>query len=407
MQYKYLKAAEYIANEICRDSYRHTNCANWVGVNVNDFSQDSYFSALKGDWYSGTSGISFFLNSMYNFIPNPIYKEIALEALNTALQHDLYSSMPTNGLYSGKFGVAYAKLLSGEIHKETNVISDAIEMIVSMFIEQKHENKLDVIDGNGGLIPILLNIYERYPNKALLIILNDMITFLKDTVTKHKDCVSWDTCSGSFQHHLTGFAHGTSGIALSILEFGKFFNDISSIKLSELAFKYEENNYNEKQQNWPDLRIANDKSVLNENENFCSLAWCHGAPGNCVAFLRAYQLTRNKKYLHFGKMAFDTTLKKLNLTDIGNYSICHGLCGNADILLWANNINAQNKNAKSIINSIGDQLLDNFIKKGIPIPNGNHNDLYCPDLMIGLSGIGYFLLRLHDSTKMKFLLYPR
>jgi hypothetical protein len=72
------------------------------------------------------------------------------------------------------------------------------------------------------------------------------------------------------------------------------------------------------------------------------LAWCHGAPGIGFARLRIRQLLPDdqllpdeESILAETETAVATTARALTGTGLGNFSLCHGDGGNADMLLAA------------------------------------------------------------------------
>jgi lantibiotic modifying enzyme len=90
-----------------------------------------------------------------------------------------------------------------------------------------------------------------------------------------------------------------------------------------------------------------------------------------------------------------------NLDDDYDYSLCHGLAGLSELFLLANHILSDNTH-ESLIESIA----HNGIKK-----HGKDLSWKCgigsdhpPGMMLGLSGIGYFYLRLYDYKKIPSIL---
>ena len=89
-----------------------------------------------------------------------------------------------------------------------------------------------------------------------------------------------------------------------------------------------------------------------------------------------------------------STTKLLN--GQSNFSMCHGLTGNADILLTGSQILGE-----SFLQ--GKELAQEIACHGISFLKEKGNSWLCgvtrgstPGLMLGLSGIGYFYLRMHD-----------
>jgi lantibiotic modifying enzyme len=83
-------------------------------------------------------------------------------------------------------------------------------------------------------------------------------------------------------------------------------------------------------------------------------------------------------------------------SDAGNYSLCHGLCGNAEVLLHAESVlGAGWGDGKKLALRIAETGIDSFATPGASWPCGTAGG-QTPSLMLGLAGIGLFYLRLHD-----------
>ena len=69
--------------------------------------------------------------------------------------------------------------------------------------------------------------------------------------------------------------------------------------------------------------------------------WCHGAPGIGLSFIRALQLTNDPTCAHEAMVAVATTQETIKNgleTGGGNYSLCHGLAGNTEVLRYAQRV---------------------------------------------------------------------
>ena len=127
-------------------------------------------------------------------------------------------------------------------------------------------------------------------------------------------------------------------------------------------------------------------------------AWCHGAPGIALARLRAYELTAAPAHHDEAIVAIATTCRYVEAiagSDAGNYSLCHGLCGNAEVLLHAESIlGAGWEDSKKLAIRVAETGIDGFAER-VSWPCGTAGG-QTPSLLLGLAGIGLFYLRLHD-----------
>ena len=88
----------------------------------------------------------------------------------------------------------------------------------------------------------------------------------------------------------------------------------------------------------------------------------------------------------------------------GNFSLCHGLAGNSESLLYAYETLGPDfgdlRTASLVVAQAG---LDRFASTGAPWPCGTQS-MESPGLMLGLAGIGHFYLRLHDPPIRSILI---
>ena len=87
----------------------------------------------------------------------------------------------------------------------------------------------------------------------------------------------------------------------------------------------------------------------------------------------------------------------------GNYSLCHGSSGNSDLLILADDL-VPGSGDRPLAESVGRQGIEVFEQTGSPWPCGVQDAGETPNLLLGLAGIGYFYLRLHDSRRVPSVL---
>ena len=143
------------------------------------------------------------------------------------------------------------------------------------------------------------------------------------------------------QKNLCGYSHGVAGISLALLELYHVTGNKSFYEGALQGFKYERTHFNREMKNWPDFRQTT-PVVQKDRPASYAAAWCHGAPGIGMSRLRAFELLQGDKQT--GKEveeAIQTTSSVLRFpvkNGQGNFSLCHGAGGNADLLIMASDL---------------------------------------------------------------------
>ena len=86
-----------------------------------------------------------------------------------------------------------------------------------------------------------------------------------------------------------------------------------------------------------------------------------------------------------------------------NYSLCHGLGGNAELFIMAADV-LDDERYRTVAESIGDRGIQSIHLNRNPWPCGILGGGESPTLLLGTAGIGYFYLRLYDSAVPSILL---
>jgi len=135
-----------------------------------------------------------------------------------------------------------------------------------------------------------------------------------------------------------------------------------------------------------------------------SMAWCHGAPGIALSRLKAWQASGEHTFLVQARIALNATMSALYYDINGswkstvNFSLCHGIGGNADILLKGGQLLNENEYINAAHHA-GQYGIQRYGPTGITWPGGlkdpkDNSSLDLPGLYLGQAGVGYFYLRL-------------
>lgn len=405
-QTQYIKAAITLARAICRDAIWSNGSCNWIGSSNEDFygMPKPYAKALSSNFYDGTAGIAFFLTALCQVEKDTIIEKTAHGALQQVIDQEVNQTIEGDalygklGFYTGWTGCAYVLYYASRVFDKP-VYATAAKRLIDQCIQLPLQYwGLDVIEGPAGAIPALKVIYNDYPADELKGFIIKLGTYLLDKADRNNGTTSWNTMPDK-TNNLTGYGHGAAGFAHAFAELYQLTNDESYLKVVDEIIRYEDEHYNKEQQNWPDFRnFAGQYFQPQQKQQVCGLAWCHGAPGIGLSRLRTYAITRNVAAKNDAEIAIQTTIENANIESVGNYSLCHGLFGNSELLLNASEV-LQQPYLKEKAYNLADDCILAFLQKQLPIPNGLQTLCETPDFMLGSSGIGYFFLRLSDTAK--------
>jgi lantibiotic biosynthesis protein len=404
----YADAASKIALKIGRDAIWHGETCNWISVSNEDHfgTPKTYAKALNLDFYSGTSGILFYLVSANKIIKDDILNDTIKGTVNQILaQIPSLSNYGKLGFHTGLSGIAFALITAGKNHNNTDWIAAGLSLMEDIDNLDLDTQGLDVIDGAAGTIPLLIRYALEYERPIFLKIAEKLGNHLLHKVQLSAQGASWNT-AGPQKQNLTGHAHGTSGIAMGLLD---LYIATKNEKYKEVAMKaleYENHHFSNQHKNWADFRDFSQTTGLASTPtetSFNSCAWCHGAAGIALSRLRFFQILKNEKMKTDAELAIQKTIQELRYQAIESTSLCHGSAGNSDILITASQIlNRPDLLLKA--NETGDYIFKEFLQKNIPITNGLHNTHEIPDFMLGAAGVGYFFLRLLDPSQFESVL---
>ncbi len=394
---------------------------NWLGAAIEpvEGQYKVVTRTFAADMYNGTSGIAYFLAQLYPLVQEETIKTTLEGAVNQFISLYDRGRMPLNfSFYAGKVGLAYTLVIAGQSLQREEWYKKSLEILRSLEKEELTDAEIDVISGAAGSIPALLKLHAFFPNehfiKELAIKCGD---FLVKKAEHSAQGASWNVMPG--KHNLTGYSHGAAGAASALMELAANTQNETYMELAHKGFEYERHFFDTQQQNWYDLR---DDSFNQQSNSYpCGMAWCHGAPGIALSRLKAYRLTRMEGYLKQTIIAMETTQRSIaQAVNMGmnsgvsvnageNFSLCHGLAGNADVLIEG----AAALNRPDLLQqaeALGNYGIQKYGKYNVPWPSGvndltgRENNQETPGLLLGLAGTGYFYLRLFLPGRMENIL---
>ncbi len=394
MRELYGDVAQRIAAALCRDAIRNGDHCNWLGDSMEslDGRMVSVHRSFGGDLYAGTSGIALFLAEADRFRPDPLFRRTARAAIEHALHRaDAIAPDLRAGFYTGGTGIGFAAARIGELFDDATLVERGLALFESASAIDENA-RLDLLAGVAGIIGPLLVLHAKYRRDWMHERALRAGDVLLGRARTSPQGVSWNVLDEQWTTaDLTGYSHGTAGIALALFELAHATGEQRFVAAVEGALQYERACFSPQQQNWPDFRRTSAGSASSVGY---SLGWCHGAPGIGLSRLRLYKLAPRPDLFEDAAAALRGTYTPLaTLTPTAMFALCHGAAGNAELFLEAGAVFGDS-GYTDIAEAIGRQGIERYDEPRRPWPSGVTAGGQTPGLMLGLAGIGYFYLRL-------------
>lgn len=415
MTTSYLDTASRIGAQLAREAVWDGRRCNWFGAMHEQFGgvMQQGMGTLGPCVYDGTAGIGLFLARLYQATGDTVFARTAAGAVEHALsrQGDVPREVAL-GYYTGVFGIGHAGVQVGAAIDDADMVVRALALVKAA-TELNTEGRfvLDVMSGYAGTVAPLLAMHQAYGHQWLLDgALRAGKVLLAHAVESERG-ISWDTTSElarmvalmgmpaelaasltptAERPHLTGFSHGSAGIAWALLELGTASGNAAMVRAARGGIAYEDSWFDGACGQWSDLRCDHGQP---QTQSAANIAWCHGASGIALTRLRALQLTGDAHYMASLQAAMRITAKAIegNLAGENNFSLCHGLAGDAEIFL---RIASQfgDPASKALVERVAAYGQAQFDQPERPWPSGTNDRKENPGLMLGLAGTGYFYL---------------
>ena len=397
----FLDTACAIARRIARDAIWSDGRCNWVGPFMNSFQAwDVRHKSFGPDLYCGTAGVALFLALAADAADDALLRKTAEGAARHAAAHAQEGPPQQRiGVYSGTLGIAWSLLEVGRVLGDANWTGRALALLDGME-DGIPGAGLDVMGGYAGAIPVLLAMARRCERPGWVDLAMRCGEELERAAVRSSEGWSWKTIDLPGQadlRNLTGFSHGTAGIAWAFLELSEATGERRFRSAAEEALRYERTHYSPEHENWPDFRDF--LRPPGGSGPVFGMAWCHGAPGIALSRLRVWTLPASAEARAEAEAALRTTTRALSAPDAvkGGFSLCHGCAGNADVLLEAAETLAAPE-ARQAAEKIGHAGVEEFASQRLPWPCGLPGAGETPGLMLGTAGIGHFYLRLANPA---------
>ncbi len=363
-----------IARNIWRSAIRTQRRITWI------ISKPSLRQSIGGantSAYSGLAGIALFFGEYWLVSADAsarsrarkIWTEIFLRLQASEEKYDL--SLLTGTVGTVLIGIRLSRLLSDdEIFEQAKEI---FHKTLSKSQETANEAS-DWLNGIAGTISGLTSASEQFEAQDCVVELAATLRECLRLRAKHcKRGVYWKGKDKRFRPML-GMAHGISGIALALA----FSNRSELLSLARGGFEYEDSFFSKHERAWP---------VFRDGRVSYHRAWCHGSAG--ILLSRKFANESNHQIFPWKKF-YSVALKNLltattaALSERASLCLCHGVAGNAEIVRTCDS----RTNLAPIVDRVCTRIQNEIAaveKRRITLD---------PSLMLGLSGVGLFLIRI-------------
>jgi lantibiotic biosynthesis protein len=391
-------AAAAIGRRLVDDAVWHDGRCSWIGAVENPAEPwRTKYRALEGNLYDGTAGVGLFLAQLAVVTGDPSVRRTAVGAM----RHAAESSAPArDGFHAGRLGIAWAAGLAA-----TSLDKDEIQGQDSAATAAGADRCPDVVMGRAGALLALLALGD-VPVEHTAAIGEELLD--QALITTHG--WAWPLPDRRHRRPLCGLSHGAAGIAWALLELYAATGDDRFRAGAEGAFAYERSWLDARSGTWPDLRIGGQRRGAHaRGVSPAAGTWCHGEGGIALTRLRAMDVLGQEPWRPEAELALETTRRELADAmpyEIDDLTLCHGAGGAADVLLCgADALGGPWHKSAQLAYDLGHSTLERYGRDGGDWPCGLAGHAP-PGLFRGLSGIGWWFLRLHDRTVPSPLTMP-
>ena len=386
----FLDAAAAIGRGIAADAIWYDGRCSWVGAFEDPAKPwQAEVRALEADLYDGTAGIGLFLAHLAAVTGSAEARRAAVGAFRHAAER----SGRREGLHVGSLGVAWAAARAAALLDEDEL--DASSRTLTVEASPTPDGCADVVFGGAGSLLARLALAKLLDEPMLVAaaVADGERLLHSARVTPHG--WSWAGRDRRHRRHLCGLSHGAAGIGWGLLELYAATGEDRFRTGATGAFAYERSWFDPDSGTWPDLRIGGQRRGAGGRVPSPAIGtWCHGEGGIALTRMRARQVLGPEPFAAEAEIALDITGRELARAldfDIEDLTLCHGAAGAADVLLCGAGA------ADGLPEALGHAALARYDPASRDWPSGVTAGT-TPALFQGLSGIGWWFLRLQDPS---------
>ncbi|WP_338754925.1 type 2 lanthipeptide synthetase LanM family protein [Bacillus sp. FJAT-52991] len=386
-QESFLKEAQKIGDILVNGVTFSDNKQNASWLNINILNDHWFVAPMKQSLYDGLSGVALFLLYLHEETKEERYLETAHAAMQSAI-HPFVHSKGLVSAFFGELSVLYALLHFQKLSPKSEYTAFIEKAKITLRQRVEEDLEFDLLSGSAGIVHLLLNLYESTGDSEYL----EIMHLYSQHLIKHGD----DTSRGvawknrHTQTYLGGFSHGTTGIAAALWRAGEAASQKEYLHFANQAISYDRSLFNPNQKAWLDLRKKKEQYLHQ---------WTHGSTGIGISRL----LMKKYRDDHLFDWEIETAINNVeNFGFKNNHNLCHGNMGDTELYLLA----SKQYNDDQLLwkaRSIGKQVIGSIknIKRYQVDSPSNIDSL---GLFVGISGIGFQLLRLRNPNHIPSVL---
>lgn len=407
-----LEGAKSVADYLMANFSLHESEANWLSKTHSPIDGNYEFSPLTYELYDGLAGLAFFLLYAHKFTGHNPYFEIAEKILYNMKSHFTHrisggyygqmNSVQKQNIAFGPFEFPFCTLYLMEHFDSVRPGSfdfSFAKMVLEWFSESLDSNKVfDYLLGQTGALDLLISLSDSYPSLRIDTLIRRVAYHLMDNAQKMaKESVAWQhmdvhTFDSKDSLYLGGFAHGTAAASFVLFRAAAKLKNSKIRNYAKRALNYDRSLFDTTLMGWKDLRMG--------HENRDNSSWCHGSSGICLSRALISQYENDNQLFHEMDVAMKNILAhKTN----DNLCLCHGILGNLEVFLMGSHLLKNDSYFETSQNQIN-SLMANLKSGNYKVRFGDSKYLELLGLFMGITGLGYFFLRMHDWEKMPSIL---
>lgn len=379
-----------IADNLIAISFQDNNKATWLNI-VTGSDPDKSFAFMGESNFSlldGILGDAIFFFTFSKQVNDNKYYDFACKVYESFLSYleNINLEEIDTGLLTGLGGIIYSLITLYEITSDSKILKDLERFLEKVNIKQRIVDDAynSIVRGNAGLLISLCKYHEYCSDKKKNLELitdccNKLIRISKST----SDYFFW--FPKFHKSPLAGFAHGSSGYALSFHEAYRITKNTAYMEIVKQSIVFENTLFDKNANNWLDNR-----DFVPIESKGDTVAWSHGAPG--IGLIRNKLLKSNLYDSVFNKILSDNLKLSIEKTVQCDFNtnkdiIIYGNLGNIDLLI--------NTSYQTEISCQLELLIEKSRKEGWDY-GFKLKEFYKPGFFNGSTGIGYQLLRFLD-----------